>query len=297
MAILIVSVLLAVLLVLFVYVLVTPNVKSETFVLGKNTAIDPTISKAVNFLGGDIAAMIPDSAKKKNRRNHKLKRLFITSGNPWNLTMDEFLVVRVFIAASAFILAILIAVLFSSIFNVFVSVIVVIGFTFFGFMYPQIVYTSTSNDRIKAFKRELPEAIDYLVIAMSGGSYSLPSAIEKTVTFLPEGVMREEFRKITDSIHSGKSLETSLDEFAQRAPTEGIEAFVNALNNAARLNAPVVEILKNRSRASRDELNAEVDKKISTLSTKVMMIFGPTAYIAILLVVLVPIASSLIGML
>lgn len=293
MAVLIVSFILAILLVLFVYVCITPNISSETFVLSKESSLDPNLQKALNFLGGDIAALLPEGVKKQKRQNRKLKRLFVTSGNPWGVTASEFLVIQVFLGLGSALIASLGAfVLANSISPILLGILGLI-LVVIGFQYPVIYYKSIADDRIKAFKRELPEAIDFLVIAMGGGSYSLSTAIEKVIKYLPEGVMRQEFSRIVSSMNSGKSLATALDEFGYRAPTEGIHAFVNSLNNASKLSAPVIEILKNRSDASRKELNAEIDKKIATLSTKVLLVFGPMSYISILLVVIAPVASSL----
>lgn len=297
MAIFIVSMLLALFIVLFVYVLITPSVKSETFLLNKNSELDDNLQKALNLLGGDISALIPNNLKKKKRKNRKLAKLFVTSGNPWNLNVNEFFVVQVFLGMGAAILASILAYLIGSFMGYSFSGLLGFVLIILGYQYPVIYYKSVSADRIKAFKKELPEAIDYLIIAMSGGTFALPVAIEKTIKYLPQGVMKDEFIRIIDSMNSGKSLTTALDEFAERAPTEGIEAFVNSLNNANRLSAPVSEILKNRSEASRKEFNAEIDKKIATLSTKVLMVFGPMAYVSILIVVLAPTASSLLQML
>lgn len=290
----IVSFFLSILIVGFVYLLITPNTSTETFFLNKNTKIDPTMKRAINFMGGDIAALIPRSIKKRNRRNKKLERLFITSGNPWNLTQEEFLVTRIFLGLGGLVLSVLACVLvIYQLLGTFLSIAIVLFLTIGGFFYPKYLYKSESDDRMQDFKRELPEAIDYLLIAMSGGTYSLPSAMEKIIKYLPEGVIKGEFTHIIDDLNSGLTLEYALNSFAKRAPTEGIEAFVNSLNNASKLNAPIGEILKNRAEASRKELNAEIDKKIASLSTKVLVAFGPPSYLSILIVVIAPTASTL----
>lgn len=293
MAILIISIVLAVLIVVFGYVLLTPNVSSETFVLSQDSDLDPNIKKALNFFGGDISVMIPEGIKKSNRQSQKLKRLFITSANPWGLDHNEFLITQVFLGGSALVLSILASVILKDMLSPFLIAIIVVGMTGIGFFYPKIYYQSVAADRMKAFKRELPEALDFLIIAMSGGSFGLPAAIEKATKYIPEGVMQEEFMKITGAMDAGKPQSVALEEFADRAPTEGIKAFANSLNNASQLSAPVIEILRNRAEASRKELNAEIDKKIATLATKVFLVFGPMSYIAILLVVMSPVASTL----
>ena len=293
MTILITSIVLGVLIVAFCYILVTPNVKSETFIIGNDSKLDPTVKKTLNFIGGDISVLIPGALKKQKRRDVKFQRLLITSGNPWSLNITEYIVVQIFLGISGLILGgVACAVLYKMI-NPAILALLPIGLAIIGYNYPTIYYKSIADDRIKAFTHELPEAIDYLRIAMGQGSFGLPKAIELTTNYLDEGVMKREFSRITDSLQTGTSLPVALDEFSKRAPTEGIQAFVNSLNNATRLSAPVVELLRARSEASRKELNAAIDKKIASLDVKVLMAFGPTAYLSILIIVLAPTASSL----
>lgn len=298
MPIFIISMLLALLIVLFIYVCITPSVKSETFLVNPNANIDGSLRKLLNYFGGDVSASIPYGLKKKKRRNKKLNKLFATSGNPWNMTKTEFFVTQVFLGvAGATIGAVFVAVM-GNIIGYALAGIVAFALPILGYFYPIINYSSIAGDRVRAFKRDLPEAIDYLVIAMSGGSYALPKAIELSLKYLPkESSMYEEFSKIIRGLNTGQSLSSALDDFAQRAPTPGIQAFVNSLNNANKLNAPLGELLKNRAEASRNELNAEIDRKIATLSTKVLMVFGPMSYVSILIIVVAPVASQLMTLL
>lgn len=297
MTIVVVSILLSILIVTFGYLLITPNVSSETFLLNSESTLDPKLQKALMFLGGDISSLVPNGVKQKKRRNRTLQRLLITSGNPWNVNANEFFIIQIFLGLAGLVLGgIASVVLINSISPLAVGFIT-IGIAILGYMYPTIVYKQESTDRIKAFKHDLPESIDFLIIAMSGGTYGLASAISRVIKYQSDGVMKKEFERIIDSINSGRSLSSALDDFAERAPTEGIEAFVNSLNNANKLSAPVHEILRNRAESSRADLNAEIDKKIATLSTKVLLAFGPMAYISLLIVVLSPVATSLLQLL
>lgn len=297
MTLLFISIALGVLLFAFAYVLVTPSIKTETFIVSKDSTLDPNLQKALNFLGGDISSAIPNKLKQKKRRNQKLNRLFITSGNPWNITLTEYFVIQVFLGLSGLILGGLASIVLMNRAPIALLTLGVIGLAILGYNYPTIYYKSVSEDRTKAFKYELPGAIDFLRIALSGGQTGLPQAITLTTKYLDDGVMKDEFTKITEALQSGKSLTVALDEFAKRAPTEGIQAFVKSLNNATQMSADVMEILKNRAEASRKELKAEVDKKIASLDVKILMVFGPMAYSSVLIVVLAPTATTLLNLL
>ncbi len=297
MSILIISVVLATLLVLFGFVVFTPNVKSESFLLNSNATIDNNLHSALKMFGGDVSALIPRQAKQAKRRNRKLQRLFVTSGNPWNLTITEFFVTQVLLCGGSILLSALMAVILRNTISPALLGILVVGLIILAYQYPVIYYKSVSNDRMDAFKKELPEALDFLYIATSGGTYSLAQSISLVRPYLQKGVMKDEFDKIAQALYSGQSLNVALAEFGKRAPTEGIEAFVNSLNNAARLSSPVAEILKNRSEASRKERTAEIDRQIATLGTKVLLVFGPMAYISVLILVIAPTAASLMTLL
>ena len=90
-------------------------------------------------------------------------------------------------------------------------------------------------------------------------------------------------------------MESALNNFASRVPSESIKAFSKALNNANRLSVSVVDILSSRSDTSRKELELEIEKRISTLDTKVMMVLSPTAMLSIMIVALAPSVQTLLN--
>lgn len=295
---LILSIALAVTIVLFFYTLFSSRVKTTDILLSKNSNLSTPLNKAIGMFGGDIYALIPEGVKRKRRHNHNMQKLFVTSANPWHVTQTEFLILQILLGLGGLIGSVLASIILSKFLPV-IAIIAIVGLlTFIGWYYPLSFYHGRSNSRVAAFKRDLPEAIDFLVIALSGGATGLPAAIERMLRYLPQdSVMHDEFQQIIDDLNSGKSMYESLDSFSKRVPTESIEAFVKALNSANRNSTPLTGILRERADASRKDLNAEIDKKITTLPTRVMLIFGPIAYVNILIIAMAPAAYSLIGML
>ena len=88
-------------------------------------------------------------------------------------------------------------------------------------------------------------------------------------------------------------MEAALNDFEKRVPTEGIRAFVKALNNANKLSVSMIDILENRARASRAEREAEIEMRIQKLPTKVMAILMPASLISIMAVALAPAVALL----
>lgn len=282
-------IILAALIVTFLYALLSSGFSTTNINISKNINVEPIIGKSLNMFGGDIYSLLPQSVKNKYRHNSKIERIFIAADNPWKVTPIEFLLLRFILGAIAGVTSI-IAILVSQAFvPLFISIPVGIGLTFFAYYYPMYFYNSTAEDRLNAFKTDLPDAIDYLIIALASGSIPLSAAIGKILAYLPEdSTMYEEFKRIDEDIHSGRTMNDALNSFAERAPSPEITAFVNALNSANRLNTPIVSLLRERAKAARKDRDHEIDKKIARLPTKVMLAFGPASYMSILIVALAP---------
>jgi pilus assembly protein TadC len=132
---------------------------------------------------------------------------------------------------------------------------------------------------------------------LSGGGYSLPVAFEMSLDYLPTGVVKEEFTKIVSDLHTGQTMEMALNSFAERVPSEGIKSFVKALNNANKLSVSVVDILRARAFASRKDLETEIEKRVTGLPVKVMLILSPSSAAAIIIIAISPSISAIMNML
>lgn len=291
-------------LVIFVFLMILSPKKTSSFELSDSSQLDPTLARLVILFGGDVSSFFPESVIRKGENEH-LKRLIESSSNPWNVTIHEFVIIRLALATAGAISG-----LIFSLFLLFLGesfgvpvvmaglltpVIIVLG-GLLGFKYPESTYETEKKRRDKEFKMNLPEAIDYLIMILSGGGYSLPVAFEMSLDYLPQGVVHEEFSRIVSDLHTGKTMENALNDFAERVPSEGIRAFSKALNNANKLSVSVVEILKARAEASRKELELEIEKRLSTLPVKVMLVLSPSSALSIMLVALAPSADAIMNM-
>lgn len=287
-----------------IILLFAPN-KRTRFELSNEVQLDPTLNKAVKLLGGDVSALFPTTIEKQ-RKLDKINNLIITSGNPWKLTLDEFIVVKLVCS----VLGVLIGCLASFFTVVFINLMeipsdllwllipsLLVGGGYLGFIYPNMRYEKYKYSIEKDFQGNLPEAIDYLIMILSTGGISLPVAFEMSLEYLPKGAVYNEFSKIVSDLRSGKTMETALNEFSDRVPTEGIKAFTKALNNANKLSVSVIEILKDRAEVSRKELELEIEKRLSSLPVKIMGVLSPASAFSIMLIALAPSASALLEML
>lgn len=273
-------------------ILISPKTNSTHFYLSKTEHIDPKMVKVVNLLGGDLLSMVPKNAQKRSMKNKAVNDVFRASGNPWGVTKTEFMALRV---AYAFIASI-VGIFFSIVINpgILLSMIIVLALGLLGWNKPISEYRKIANERDADFKKHFPEMLDYLTMIMSDGNYTFTNAIETVLPYLPESAVKEEFTKVTDSVNAGMGTEASLNELSKRLPSPALEAFVNAVNNANKLNTPLDNLMRNQAEKSREDLLNEIELIIQTLPTKTMLTVAPAAIFSMLIIFLVPVVIALL---
>lgn len=286
------------LIVLLIVLLKAPTKVHKKYKVSRGNSLDANLESVLMMFGDDVSNLLPKDYIQREMKNKNTHNLIISSGNPWGITIHEFILLKFLLCAIGIIIGVLLSVfLYITTRNLILAIPVAIAAPFLGFNYPNNVYDSSTKSRQSSFKADLPEAIDYLTMALSGGGYSLPTAFEKTLEYLPDNVVREEFQIIVNDLQSGKTMETALNDFANRVPSEGIRSFAKALNNANKLSVSMIEILKSRSYASRKELQLEIEKRVATLPTRVMLVLSPSAAFAVILVAVMPSIVAIMNML
>lgn len=274
-----------------IFLVISP-VKTKSRIVASNN-LDPTINKLLKMFGGDFSFLIPDKAMAQRVKYTGLQRLFTMSDNPWKITYVEFVLLQFILGFVGLLAGIVGMALMTYIGATAVGIIVLIALPFAGFNYPTSAYKVAAKDREMKFKAQLPEAIDYLVMALSGGGYSLPVAFAEVIKYLQPSIIKDEFTTIVNDLDSGYPMETALQRFADRAPTEGIKAFAKSLNMANKLSVSTVEILQARATESRRDLENEIDRRIVQLESKMVICFSMPTALALGIEILAPAVATL----
>ena len=114
---------------------------------------------------------------------------------------------------------------------------------------------------------------------------------------MQKGILKGEFINMVRIMDAGGTLKEALDEFANRAPSDGILTFVRSVQSAAEVNAPMNEILEARAEASRQEFFALVHEKAAQLESKIWIILSPTMLPALIIISVAPSVNAIIEML
>lgn len=233
----------------------------------------------------------PLSAQQNTQKLDKTRELLVKSGNPWNIRAEEFLGIQTLFAAMGLALGVLLFVF--EIVPVVPPVLMVLIAPIALFMVPYSYHNSLRIARGEEIQKQLPEAIDLIVITLAAGKTFEP-ALSEVAPSLPDGLLKEELTKINNELNAGKGLERSLLDFAARTSSEEAENFCKAIVQAQKLGSEPSETLENQARASREAYEARVEKKIARLSSIMMVPLVFTMIPALIIIILAPTMVTLL---
>lgn len=278
---------------LTIYALAIP--KKPHIKINKREVVESTSdNNSIRFMskiGSEVYASLPSfsntkNGKYKSKSTTRTENIIIKSGNPWKVTPEEFTYLRIVFGFLGFIFGLFIGFL--------MGIPIIIGgvaFAILGVYTPYIKYTEAAKKRDISFTKELPEALDLIIISLSAG-VALPEAIRESIPNMQEGVMKEEFKKIISDLDSGRPLDATLKSFGERSPNEGIKTFVAAVRQSNKLDTPMEESFQARAEASRNDYISLVKNKSAKLTSRIFIFLTPTLIPAIAIISAAPSVKS-----
>jgi len=248
-------------------------------------------AKYVRPMLSEFMPSIPGMSQMSDAQQSSTEQLLIRSGNPWKLRAEEFRGTQFLFAVIGVVFGLVLA--FMELAPIpWYGMVLILGIA--GYATPYSVYNSARQRRAKEIQRQLPEALDLLVVTMTSGLNFEP-ALAQVTPRLPEGLLKDEFTKISSEIRSGRQLESSLMAFSERAASDEAESFARSVAQAQRLGADVSETLASQATAAREAYEALLDKKIAKLDSTMFAFLAPTMLPAFLIIFVAPSMSQLGG--
>jgi tight adherence protein B len=216
-----------------------------------STPIDPTASSVL--LGTD-EGRFGSWALKLMPRRHMLRHRLLKAGVNW--TPGQYALISVATGG-------MVGILGKFLFGMPLILVVLIAITF-GIGVPHMLISHLIGKRLKTFTKLFPEAIDLMVRGIKSG---LP--ITETITAIgqemidPVGI---EFRRITDAIKLGQTLEEALWDCANRLDTPEFKFFVISLSVQRETGGNLAETLENLGDILRRRLQMQL--KIKAMSSE-----------------------------
>lgn len=249
-----------------------------------------SISRYIRPMLRNFLPQTPLNAVLSQKTKDKIQELLIRSGNPWGIRPEEFLGIQILFAALGFFGGLILTVF--DLVPFIPPIIFVFVLPIVGYLIPFSIHNSKREARVKEVQKQLPEALDLLVITLASGQNFEP-ALGEIVPRLPEGLLKVELGRITQELRAGRTMEDSLLSFARRASSDEVEAFAKSVVQAQQLGADVSETLENQAAAARQAYEGRLDKKIARLSTLMFMPLIVTMLPALLIIFLGPTTSTL----
>jgi len=189
------------------------------------------------------------------------------SGNPWNVTPEQFVLLRFLAAAAGAALLSLQTALG------FLPIPAYLGFALgalMGYIVPGALLGAAWGKRKKDLTRTLPEALDLLRISMNAG-YNFTNALTQVVALLPEGATHTELSTVLNDIRSGRTVDQALAAFKQRVPLDQVETFASAVSISNSMGTDMADTLAAQSSEARAQYERTVEQKAQKLQTTLFL--------------------------
>lgn len=290
----VIATLLAVAVGLLLYTFLVPLNTREFHPTFAGSSNNRTLMKTLGVFGSELYTSLPQGVRPRQQSpDGRVANLLRRSGNPWNLTPEEFSFLQVVTAVLGFLLGLAFGYLLKPLVHLTPLVLAVL-FGVFWYFVPFLTYRDIAKRRDIQFLEQMPDCLELISTSVGGGN-TLNQAIRDAVPNMPEGPLKEEFRTILHNMDTSRTLNESLEIFAQRAPNEETRTFVLALRTANEMNTPLLEILQAQSQAYSEKYFAHIHAKAGQLVSKMNAVLTPTLLLALGIVVLAPFISSIAG--
>ena len=271
----------------------------------RNTKITSPTSEAVPLTGEpqgpfervfrplirNFLPQTPMALTEHAQKSDSIHRLLAKTGNPWKLSPEEYVGMRVLSMIAGMVLLIAATVL-----GVFPIPILAGGALggFLGFMAPQALISGYWGKRRRDIASTLPEALDLLRICMNAGN-NFTNALKQTVDMLPPGATRLELQRVSAEIDAGRTLDDALEGLAYRCPTDQVEAFTRSISQANATGSDISSTLAHQAGEARADQERIVETKAQRTQTTLFLPIILFLLPALLVLIFAPSLSSVGG--
>lgn len=263
------------------------GVPEETKVSGFDRWVRPAIT--------NLMPSTPKALGEYARRNDKVAALLARTGNPWRVSPEEYIVVRVASLVVGVLALMVLTILWSAmgIDLVPLPIAAAVG-ALLGYLAPKSILDAAWGKRRRDLTTMLPEALDLMRICMNAG-YSFQNALQETITMMPVSITRDELTRVNAELRAGRTESQALSAFARRCPTDGVEAFVRVMDQRRATGADVASTLSAQAEETRLEYERMIEQRAQKLQTTLFLpligFFLPT----LLILIFGPSVSSLMN--
>jgi tight adherence protein C len=196
----------------------------------------------------------------------KLDEKLEIAGNPWGLRAGSFLILQ---AASLVSVPIFYFLMSEPVSRIFPKLIFLILLFMNGFFLPYTWIIRRGRKRQENIEKTLPDFLDMLDILIGAG-FSFSTAMDKILSYLPKGALREELSRVINEMRIGRSFEEALKGFSRRMRMPILSSFVGAVIQAHKLGVDISGVIRAQAESIRVHRRQRVEEAAAKAATKMI---------------------------
>ena len=211
----------------------------------------------------------------------RTRRKLDLAGNPPGWDPDRILAFKMLGLLAGGVVGVVVPLLFG---NILLMILFGIGLALLGFFTPNIVLYQTAYNRSQRILKDLPDALDLLVISVESG-LGFDAALSQ-VARNTHGPLAEEFFRVLQEMQLGTSRGEALRALGDRTDVTDLRGFISAMVQADAFGIPVANVLRIQAREMRIRRSQRAEEAAQKVPVKILfpLIFCilPVLFIAIL---------------
>ena len=168
--------------------------------------------------------------------------------------------------------------------NVAWSIVFGVGLALLGLFLPNIILAQTAARRSERIRRELPDALDLLVISVEAG-LGFDAALAQ-VARNTSGPLAEEFFRVLQEMQLGTGRSDAMRALSERTDVTDLRGFVTAMVQADAFGIPIANVLRIQAREMRVRRSQRAEEAAAKVPVKVLfpliLCIMPTLFIVII---------------
>ena len=216
-----------------------------------------------------------------SKQMQKIHDRLIQAGNPMNLTVAEWLALRIFITLIGAALGILVVILMKGKLE---SLGLLLVLMMLGWIGPDFWLSRRITQRQGEIRRQFPSLLDMLSVSVEAGlgfDQALSRVSEKMT-----GPMADEIQRTLREMQLGRPRADSLARMAERVNVDWVQSFVSSVVQAERLGIGLAQVLRVQAADVRNRRRMEAQERamkapIKILFPLILFVF-PSMFIIIL---------------
>ena len=219
----------------------------------------------------------------------RLRRKLDLAGNPVGWDTDRVLAYKVLGLFIGGVVGLVVPLLGG---NALWAIVFGVGLAILGFYLPDLVLYQTAYNRSEQIRRELPDALDLLVISVESG-LGFDAALSQ-VARNTTGPLAEEFFRVLQEMQLGTGRPDAMRALVDRTDVADLRGFVTSMIQADTFGIPIAQVLRVQAKEMRIKRTQRIEETAQKVPVKILFPLIFCILPALFIVILGPAAISII---